>query len=99
MLSTNPAIGEKNIPMNKKRSIKNIFIFVFDKFEPVTSVFFYLALNSASSALDPSAILAHWSIGLQNIKIQDTRYKIQETLFSVGYSTTNNISYKSYFPT
>ena len=28
-----------------------------------------------------------------------TRYKIQETLFSVGYSTTNNISYKSYFPT
>ena len=25
------------------------------------------------------------------------RYKIQETLFSVGYSTTNNISYKSYF--
>ena len=31
MLSTNPAIGEKNIPMNKKRSIKNIFIFVFDR--------------------------------------------------------------------
>ena len=28
-----------------------------------------------------------------------TRYKIQETLFSFGYSTTNNISYKSYFPT
>ena len=29
----------------------------------------------------------------------ELRYKIQETLFSVGYSTTNNISYKSYFPT
>ena len=29
----------------------------------------------------------------------DTRYKIQETLFSVGYSATNNMSYKSYFPT
>ena len=28
-----------------------------------------------------------------------TRYKIQETSFFVGYSTTNNISHNSYFPT
>ena len=27
MFSTNPSIGEKNIPMIEKRSIKNIFIF------------------------------------------------------------------------
>ena len=28
---------------------------------------------------------------------QDTRYKIQETLFNVGYSKTVNISYKLFF--
>ena len=28
MLSTNPAIGEKNIPMNKKKITKNMLFFI-----------------------------------------------------------------------
>ena len=47
----------------KKKSIKKYIIIIvllyLTGFEPVTSGFFYLALYSASSALDPSAILAH----------------------------------------
>ena len=33
------------------------------------------------------------------LSVSAMTHKMQETLFSVGYSTTNNISYKSYFPT
>ena len=33
------------------------------------------------------------------VRLQDTRYKIQEALFYVGYIITDNISNYSYFPT
>ena len=62
MCSTNPEIREKKYTYEyKKKSIKNILLYFLylTGFEPVTSGYFYLALYSASSALDPSAILAH----------------------------------------
>ena len=33
------------------------------------------------------------------LEIQDRRYKIQESLFHVGFNITINICYLGYFPT
>ena len=62
MFSTNPAKNNNN---EQKRVNKNIFFLYLTEFERVTSGFYL--------ALDPSAILAHLSIGIQFIKIGTKR--------------------------
>ena len=55
MFSTIPAIGEKNT--NEVKKVNIFFVIGFDKAR--TCEGFCLVLYSASSALDPSAMLAH----------------------------------------
>ena len=60
MCSTNPEIREKKYTNEyKKNQKKYIIFFVFVRFRTCDLRFLFLALYSASSALDPSAILAH----------------------------------------
>ena len=45
-------------------------------------------------------LIRAWHDGAKRHRLpQDTRYKIQEALFYVGYIITDNISNYSYFPT
>ena len=65
MFSTNPAKKKMYKKINKNNYI---FCLYLTGFKTVTSGF-DLAFYSSSSALDPSAILAHLYIGIQYIKI------------------------------
>ena len=64
MCSTNPEIREKKYTNEYKKKINKKYIIIFflylTGFEPVTSGYFYLALYSASSALDPSGRAKNW---------------------------------------
>ena len=75
MFSTNPAIREKNIPINQKKKInKNILLFLyFTGFEPVTSGFLFSSLICVKRTKP----LSYFGPLIYRYKIHQNRYEVQ----------------------
>ena len=75
MFSTNPAIREKNIPINQKKKInKNILLFLyFTGFEPVTSGFLF----SSFICVKRTKPLSYFGPLIYRYKIHQNRYEVQ----------------------